>query len=116
MDRQYSPGKVVAAVKRQPLGSPSPVANMRIQGKWLAAATLAISTLSCSSAAEWPFAEPKQTLVSAELTLFNQHRPILVVVRSVGDGQWMFLADENPLIDLAVSVTLEEIVKLDCSR
>jgi hypothetical protein len=51
--------------------------------------------------------------VSAELTLFNQHRPILVVVRSVGDGQWMFLADENPLIDLAVSVTLEEIVKLD---
>jgi hypothetical protein len=86
---------------------------MKTAGILLVTATLAICESSCSSAVKWPFREPKQTLVTAELAIFDRHRPILVVSRNPGDGQWTFLADESPLIDLSVTVPLNEIVKLD---
>ncbi len=69
----------------------------------------------CSAGSDWPFHEEKHTLAVTQRSAIEQRRPILTVLRDSADGQWTFLADENPLIDVVVLVTLEDMVKIDTS-
>jgi len=75
--------------------------------------TFATGGPSCSSVSEWPFDESRNTLVVTQRAVITEHRTILAVVRSAADGQWMFLADENPAIDVVVTLTLEEMMNID---
>ncbi len=67
----------------------------------------------CSSGSGWPFREGRTTIVVTQRSVIEQHRPVLAVVRNANDGQWMFFADENPAVDIVVTLTLEEMMGID---
>ncbi len=85
----------------------------------LAHCTFCVATIvcvyGCTAGSDWPFQDEKHTLVVTQRSAIEQRRPILTVLRDSADGQWTFLADENPLIDVVVLVTLEDMLKIDSS-
>jgi hypothetical protein len=76
-------------------------------------APILFTGLSCSSTSDWPFKESKYTLVVTQGTVITQHRPIIVVIRNAGDGQWMFFADPDPYLDTVVTLSLDEMARID---
>ena len=71
--------------------------------------------LSCGSTSDWPFKESRYTVVVTQGTVITQHRPIIVVIRNAGDGEWMFFADQDPYLDTVVTLSLDEMIRIDKS-
>jgi hypothetical protein len=75
-----------------------------------------LSTLflwGCSSSSPSIFQKPARAVVITQWVVVNKGLPILAVFHSAGDEEWMFFADVNPTVDVQVSVTLEDLLKLD---
>jgi hypothetical protein len=71
--------------------------------------------LGCSSSSSSIFQKPADAVVLTQWVVVNKGMPILAAFHSAGDEEWMFFADTRPIVDVQVSVTLEDLIKLDDS-
>jgi hypothetical protein len=81
----------------------------------LSAEIVLLSLIGCaaSSRIDWSLEETRRTVAVTQRSVVNERRPILYVLRDSVAGQWMFLPDENPHIDIQIMVTIEDILKID---
>ena len=73
----------------------------------------ALFLCGCASSSHSIFEKPSATVVNTQWVVVNKGLPILAVFHNAGDDDWIFFADVNPTVDVQVSVTLEELLKLD---
>ena len=82
------------------------------------AAIIAITLVSLSGCAssnsDWAFADPGAAIVTIQHSILNGKTDILLVLHDQ-QGQWQFLAYSEPAIDPVVSVSLEEVLRMDKS-
>jgi hypothetical protein len=75
---------------------------------------LAISFFAgCSSSSPSIFQKPESSLVLTQRAVVNDKWPVLAVMHFAENDQWAFLADVNPIVDIQVTVTLDDILKFD---
>ena len=67
----------------------------------------------CSSVPPSIFLKPADAVVVTQWVVVNKGMPILAAFHNAGDEEWMFFADVNPTVDVQVTVTLEDLLKLD---
>ena len=68
---------------------------------------------SCAPSSHSIFEKPASAVVNTQWVVVNKGLPVLAVFHTAGDEEWIFFADVNPNVDVQVSVTLEELLKLD---
>ena len=73
----------------------------------------ALFLCGCASSSHSIFEKPSAAVVVTQWVVVNKGMPILAAFHTAGDEEWMFFADVNPTVDVQVSVTLEELLKLD---
>jgi len=73
----------------------------------------ALFLCSCAPSARSIFDKPASAVVNTQWVVMNKGLPILAVFHTAGDEEWIFFADVNPSVDVQVSVTLEDLLKLD---
>lgn len=76
-------------------------------------ALIVAEIMGCGSASQSIFQRPSVALVNTQWVVVNRRSTILTVIHSKADDEWMFFADVNPIVDVQVSVPLEELLKLD---
>ena len=69
----------------------------------------------CSSSSHSIFEKPAVAVVNTQWGVVNKALPILAAFHYAGGDEWVFLTDVNPTVDVQVSVTLEDLLKLDKS-
>ncbi len=67
---------------------------------------------ACSSSSVSIFQKPETAVVVTQWVVVNRGLPVLAAFHNE-DDEWMFFADVNPTVDVQVSVTLDELIKLD---
>ena len=74
-----------------------------------------LNLAGCASSfrVDWSSEESKREIVISQRSVVNGERPILTVLRDSVSGQWTFITDENPQIDVPTTVTVGDILKLD---
>lgn len=70
--------------------------------------------IGCASTSEWPFQDPPSTIVVTQQSVIDKKRPILFVLHD-REGDWQFLSNEKLGIDLAVELSLRDLVAFDSS-
>jgi hypothetical protein len=94
------------------------MSNSRMRHYWTLYVGVVISSLiGCASTSqtEGSFQKERNTLAITQLSVIVERRPILTVVRDSVDGKWFFFTDENPGVDPEVTLTLQDIIKIDAS-
>ena len=69
--------------------------------------------LGCSSSSSSIFQKPADAVVLTQWVVVNKGMPILAAFHNADGEEWMFFADFRPIVDVQVSVTLEDLIKLD---
>ncbi len=67
----------------------------------------------CASSSLSVFQKAATAVVNTQWVVVNKGLPILVAFHYEENDEWIFFADVNPTVDVQVSVTLEELLKLD---
>ncbi len=78
---------------------------------------IVLSLLGCGSGSgtnAGPDRERNRLAITQRTVVVNR-RPILTVVRDSTDGRWFFFPDENPGVDPEVTLTLDDIIRIDGS-
>ena len=84
-----------------------------VPGFWCVIVVFGLLGCATDSKLDWSRGETRRETVVTQRSVVTDHRPILYVLRDSVNGQWMFLTGENPPTDLQITVTIDDILKID---